>query len=166
MSQSVINQTLWTNIAALMQIRYGKENLGKLAADAHIGPATMTRIKEQQTSIGTEKLDQIAAALAVQSWQLLCPGYDFKSQPVAQAAGPLLRGDDLQKLFDLIPADAPTREPAYFTCFDALMMARRQAASQPTRGIAQAQNQETPHDERQQMPLPVRSPSKNQAGQP
>lgn len=134
---------LWENIAALMILRYGKENMGRLAAAAHVGQATMTRIKEQKTSIGTEKLDQIAKALDVQSWQLLCPGYDFSKKPTeAQQSGPVLTGKDLQQLFDLIPLGAPTREPAYFTCFDALMMARRQAAIQPNPDTTQAQSQE------------------------
>lgn len=77
MNQVDGKQTLWANVATLMKLRYGKENMSKLAVDAGVGPATMTRIKEQKTSIGTEKLDQLAKALGVESWQLLCPGFDF-----------------------------------------------------------------------------------------
>ena len=135
---------LWENLSALMLMKYGKENMSKLAHDAHIGAATMTRIKEQSTSVGTENLDKLAAAFEVQAWQLICPGFDFRNKGAQNAPAksiPLL-GKDLQQLFDMIPDGAPTKEPAYFTCFDALMMARRQAASPPNPDKAPAQNQE------------------------
>lgn len=68
-----IKQILWRNIVSLMVVRYGKENMGRLARDAGIGAATVTRIKEMQTSVGTENLEAIANALGVPAWQLLNP---------------------------------------------------------------------------------------------
>lgn len=121
---------LWQNVLTLMKMRYGKKNMGRLAEMAHVGPATMTRLKEQKTSIGTEVLEQIAQALEVEVWQLLCPGYDF-SRPAKQTPQDALRsGKDLQMIFDMIPVDSPTREPAYNACFDVLMDAKRRAANQ------------------------------------
>lgn len=65
--------TLWDNVLRLMTERYGKENLTKLAAEARVGPGTVTRIKDQKTSIGSDVIDRIAVALGVQAWQLLAP---------------------------------------------------------------------------------------------
>lgn len=67
---------LWRNIVSLMMVRYGKENMGRLARDAGIGAATVTRIKEMQTSVGTENLEAIANALGVTAWQLLNPEFN------------------------------------------------------------------------------------------
>jgi len=61
-------------------------------------------------------------------------------QPSGQDA--LRSGKDLQMIFDMIPVDAPTREPAYNACFDILMDAKRQAANQPTPGTVQARSSE------------------------
>lgn len=151
MTEIDARKTLWDNLLALMVIRYGKENMGKLAKDAGIGGATMTRIKEQNTSVGTEHLDKLAKALKVPTWQLLCPGFDFKSgtntsvQDVAPKAKSNRSGKDLQFLFDMIPDDSDKREPAYAACLRALLPAITPTASQPTADTPQVANQERRH---------------------
>ena len=74
-------KVLWDNVSRLMDKRYGKENLTKLAKDAKMGPGSATRIKNQETSVGTDILDQLAVALEVQTWQLLVPDLDADSLP-------------------------------------------------------------------------------------
>lgn len=79
-------KVLWGNVSRLMVLRYGKENLTRLSADAGIGPGTCTRIKEQATSVGTDVIEAVAKALKVEPWQLLQPGFDSpaQQQPAAQ----------------------------------------------------------------------------------
>ena len=66
-------EVLWDNVHTLMVQHYGKENLTRLSREAHLGPATVSRIKEQQTSIGVDVLDSLAKLFNVQPWRLLCP---------------------------------------------------------------------------------------------
>lgn len=82
MNRKDSKRVLWENVSRLMVARYGKENLTRLAADAKVGPGTSTRIKEQETSVGTDKLDLIAKAFGIQTWQLLVPGLDPDALPV------------------------------------------------------------------------------------
>lgn len=79
MDQTDSKQVLWDNVLRLMRKKYGKENLTRLASEAGIGPGTSTRMKDQRTSIGTDKLDQIARVFGVESWQLLTPNLDVDS---------------------------------------------------------------------------------------
>lgn len=65
-----------------MEHHWGGENLSRLAREAHVGPGTCTRIKQQQTSVGVEIVDAIAGLFGLDSWQLLVPGLDPKSPPV------------------------------------------------------------------------------------
>lgn len=142
---------LWENLSALMLIKYGKENMSKLAEDAHIGAATMTRIKEQKTSVGTENLDKLAKAFKVQAWQLICPGFDFSGDKPQTGAPntPARHGKDLQFLYDMIPLESPQREPAYQVCLKTLTKAIAGVlpltANQPTGDTAPAANQEKRH---------------------
>jgi transcriptional regulator with XRE-family HTH domain len=73
---------LWQNVSALMHARYGRENLTKLASDAKIGPATASRIKQHETSVGIDVVESIAKAFKVDAWQLLVPGFDAAEPPV------------------------------------------------------------------------------------
>ena len=75
-------RVLWANVLALMEHHWAGENLTRLAREAKVGPGTCTRIKEQQTSVGVEIVDKIAALFGLDSWQLLVPGLDPKSPPV------------------------------------------------------------------------------------
>lgn len=67
-------KTLWENVRALMIMKYGEENPWRTSHDANIGPATMTRIKEQRTSVGVDTLEKLATLFKVEPWQLLVPG--------------------------------------------------------------------------------------------
>ncbi|MBD9407155.1 helix-turn-helix domain-containing protein [Acidovorax sp. ACV02] len=86
---------LWQNVSALMQRDYGKENLTALSKNAHIGPGTVTRIKEQETSVGLDVLDKVARAFKIEPWQLLQPKLGViespepTSQPSAATSAPI-----------------------------------------------------------------------------
>lgn len=73
---------LWANVLALMQHHWGEENLTRLSREARIGPGTCTRIKAQETSVGIDVLQKIAAAFDLQAWHLLTPGLDPANPPV------------------------------------------------------------------------------------
>ena len=64
---------LWDNVQALMTAAYGAERLGQFARDCHLGPATLTRIKAKETSVGLDVLDSIASKFNLEPWQLLAP---------------------------------------------------------------------------------------------
>ena len=68
-----------------MQKRYGKENLTRLAADAKIGPGTCSRMKAQETSVGLEVIDKVAALFDVEPWELLVPNFSPDNRPTLQA---------------------------------------------------------------------------------
>lgn len=72
---------VWASISALMLKHWGEENLNRLARAAKVGPATVVRIKGQQTSVGLEVLDKIADVFGVHTWQLLVPGMDPEKLP-------------------------------------------------------------------------------------
>ena len=71
-----IKTVLWANVRALMLLKYGKENINRLAADAKIGIGSVQRIKEAQTSVGIEIVESVAHSFKVEPWQLLAPGMD------------------------------------------------------------------------------------------
>lgn len=73
---------LWENVSALMSHHWGKENLSRLSREAHIGLASCTRLKEQQTSVGLELIESVAHVFGLQAWQLLIAGLDPTNPPV------------------------------------------------------------------------------------
>ena len=73
MPKPTTKNILWTNVLALMEHHYERENLTRLARETKIGPGTTTRIKVQNTSVGIEVLELIADRFGVQPWQLLAP---------------------------------------------------------------------------------------------
>jgi hypothetical protein len=75
-------RVLWANVSALMTCHWGAENLGRLATSAGIGPATCTRLKKQETSVGVEIVDRIAEVFGLDTWQLLVPNLDPKNPPL------------------------------------------------------------------------------------
>lgn len=77
-------KTLRENVSNLMKSRYGGENLTRLAADAKVGPGTVTRIKEQETSIGIDLIAKVARVFKLDPWQLLVPDLDPKRAPSLQ----------------------------------------------------------------------------------
>lgn len=74
MADGGIKDRLWTNVRTLMLQRYGEENINRLARDAKIGPATVQRIKDAETSVGLEVIEKIAKVFKLEPWQLLAPG--------------------------------------------------------------------------------------------
>jgi transcriptional regulator with XRE-family HTH domain len=71
--EGTLKKLLWENVAELMRIRYGQENLNRLAKEAHIGVGSVARIKEGTTSVGLEIVEAIAKVFKVSPFQLLIP---------------------------------------------------------------------------------------------
>jgi hypothetical protein len=84
-------KVVWESVSALMEKRWGGENLNRLAREAKIGPGTAARLKAQETSVGLQVLDQIAEAFDVATWQLLVPGMDAEAMPVLTPMTPAER---------------------------------------------------------------------------
>jgi hypothetical protein len=82
MSSLDTRQVLWTNVRTLMHHHWQREDLGRLAKLAKIGPATCTRIKQQETSVGVEIVDKIAEVFGLNTWQLLVPSLDPANPPM------------------------------------------------------------------------------------
>jgi hypothetical protein len=98
-----LKKVLWENVSALMRRRYGTENLNQLARDAGFGPATSQRIKDGQTSVGLEVVQQAAEAFGLQGWQLLYPDLDPEHPPKAM-------DDDLTRRMWLAWSRLPERK--------------------------------------------------------
>lgn len=75
-------KVLRDNVFALMEARYGKENLTQFAIDTKCGPGTSTRIKNARTWLKLDTLEKIARAFGLQPWQLLVPNLDASNPPV------------------------------------------------------------------------------------
>lgn len=75
-------QIIWKNVQSLMEYKYGKDNLWQFCKFVGIGPASGTRIKECETSIGVDVLDKIAEAFDLETWHLLVPHLDPRNPPV------------------------------------------------------------------------------------
>lgn len=73
---------LWRNIQLAMHVKYGKENITRLAKEAGVGHGTIQRIKAAETSIGIEILDRLADVFHVEPWHLLVPTFDPNNPPV------------------------------------------------------------------------------------
>jgi hypothetical protein len=82
MPESDARKILWTNVQALMDWRYGGESQGRFIKDTGCGNGTITRIKQQRTSVGIETLQKIARAYGLEPWHLLVPGLDPTNPPV------------------------------------------------------------------------------------
>lgn len=84
MGEGTLKSVLWANVQALMVHKYGTENLTRLAAEAKIGPGTVTRIKKADTSVGLDVLEKLSKTFGVEPWQLLVPGMEPENPPVLQ----------------------------------------------------------------------------------
>lgn len=89
---------LWHRIQRLMIDRWGSENLSRLAREAGVGVATISRIKAADTSVGLDVLEKIGKALGVSAWQLLAPEGD--NLPAPSSFSPLAL--DLARILDQI----------------------------------------------------------------
>lgn len=92
---------LWASVQALMLQHYGKENLQRFSRDTKIGIATVGRIRDQQTSVGLDVLDKIAAKFNTSAWQLLVPGFDPGNKPALRPVS-----DKERELYDRIMSAA------------------------------------------------------------
>ena len=102
---------LWNAVIALMHKHYGGENLNRLARDAKIGPATASRMKAQETSIGIETIDKLADHFSVPPWNLLLPNYD--PEKLISVPYVSLMAQDVAQMLDSI-LDEDRRQRAYF----------------------------------------------------
>lgn len=82
-----MKRVIWENLTALMESHWGAVNLNQLAREAGIGPASVTRIKNQETSIGIDVLEKLASIFDLQPWQLLVPGLNPGNLPVLSVGG-------------------------------------------------------------------------------
>lgn len=82
-SDNYIKRWLWANVAKFMTLRWGKENLTRLAREGRMGPGSAQRIKACETSVGIDIVAQAAKALDVAPHQLLV-------DPADEAGGRLL----------------------------------------------------------------------------
>lgn len=73
---------VWNNLTSLMQARWGVPNINRLAREAHVGVATVQRIKDGGTSVGIDVLAKVAKVFNVPVWQLLLPSLDPRSPPM------------------------------------------------------------------------------------
>ncbi len=99
--------TLWASVQALMRKRFGEENLNRLAREVKFGPATASRLKAQETSVGLDVVDKIAHAFGAEPWQLLVPGFNPDEPPGLPGASPMAQ--DIAQMLDAIEDDAHRR---------------------------------------------------------
>lgn len=120
---------LWKNISALMHKKYGRENLNQLAREAKFGPATASRIKAQDTSVGIEVIDRVATVLGVHPWQLLYE--DFNPEFPSNSANLSPLALDLAQQLEAIP-DQTAREKAHALATQVLLLAAASIAAPPS----------------------------------
>lgn len=73
---------LWANIETLMKRDFGKINVLRFHQKTKLSLGTIQRIKEQETNVGIDVLDQIAQVYDLQPWHLLTPGLDPANPPL------------------------------------------------------------------------------------
>jgi hypothetical protein len=82
MKKTDIREILWENVLALMHHHYGKSNLSRLTSELGWSPSDGTRLKEQETSTGIKKVQELAAKFGMEAWQLLVPNLKPPIKPV------------------------------------------------------------------------------------
>lgn len=121
---------LWKNVSALMKLKYGKEHLSLLSREAKVGLATISRIKNQDTSVGIEVLDRVAGVFGVYPWQLLQEDLDVQNLHNRTEPSPLAA--DLATQLDAL-ADPIARERAYALATQVLALAASAPEAAPSR---------------------------------
>jgi transcriptional regulator with XRE-family HTH domain len=115
--ETATRSVLWTNVTALMLVKYGEENLTRLARDTKIGPGTSSRMKQQETSVRVDTLEKIASFFEIEPWQLLAPhlGADLYELDDSRRLSPVYRYQ--KELVDRIgqrrEGQAPTSRPKH-----------------------------------------------------
>lgn len=99
-------RVLWNNLVALMERYWGEENLSRLARECRprVGQGTVTRIKEQGTSVGLDVLERVAAVFRLKAWQLLVPSFDPERPP--QITPMTFEAGDVARIMDSIQDEA------------------------------------------------------------
>lgn len=82
-----MKKILWENLVALMSSHWGEVNLNRLAREAGISPASATRIKSQETSVGLDLIEKLSGIFDIEPWQLLVPGINANNLPVLSVGG-------------------------------------------------------------------------------
>lgn len=82
MGKVSVAEVLWANVSALMLHHWKEENINRLAREAKIGPATVQRMKDQETTIRLDTIEKVAGVFGLRSWQLLIPGLDPANVPI------------------------------------------------------------------------------------
>lgn len=70
-----IKKILWANILALMNQRYGGENIYRFNKDSGVPLATLSRMKALNSSTRLDVLERIATKMNLEPWQLLQPNW-------------------------------------------------------------------------------------------
>lgn len=99
---------LWLAVLGLMQKRYGRENLNRLSRESGIGPATASRIKAQETSVGLDTLDKLSEHFMVEPWHLLMPGFSADTPVLLPSASALAQ--DVALMLDNIKDEDKRRK--------------------------------------------------------
>ena len=141
---------LWINLTALMQIHWGGENLNRLARECGVSPATATRIKKQQTSVGLEILDRLAESFRVSAHQLIDPDFNPHAPTSIAAASPMAA--DLARMLDAIQ-DPAQQENVYAIAVSLLQLGNPQTpptdpASSKAGAVGQKQRAPAPNPTR------------------
>lgn len=101
-------QLLWHAVERLMLARYGKVNFTRLASESGIGLGTAARLKDEESTIGLDKVAAIARTFGLQLHELLDPNFDPKKKTTPLSPEAM----DLALNFDRI-RDIPARHRAY-----------------------------------------------------
>lgn len=110
-------QELWAAIAAVMTRKWGAPAIRRLAREAGVAPATISRMKNLQVACTLDVLVAIAAALYVDPWELLLPpGRQVNNQPDKKISPQAL---DLARSLDQI-SDQFRRAQAYSLAMHAI----------------------------------------------
>jgi hypothetical protein len=91
-----------------MRRHYGEENLLRLSKEARIGLGSAARLKGQETSVGIDLLDKVAARFKLQPWQLLVADFDADNPPELATISPIAL--DVARMLDAIPDPARRRQ--------------------------------------------------------
>jgi hypothetical protein len=99
---------IWNAVLSLMRRHYGEENLLRLSKEAKIGLGSTSRLKAQETSVGVDLIDKVAARFKLQPWQLLVPDFDADNPPELASVSPLAL-DTARMLDEILDEDRKRR---------------------------------------------------------